>query len=124
PWDECIAVLDAAGAREMSHVDIAKQALKLMPESVEQKEGWAQGVSVAYEQHAGLRVPGQSSTGGFQPSTSKTFHGDKDAALQAWLNLISTHTEFNGVDIKESANTSETTKWRYCQVKIVDDSLV
>lgn len=124
PWDEWIAAFDAAGAREMNHVDIAKQALKLMPESVEQKEWWAQGVSVAYEQHAGLRVPGQSSTGGFQTSTSKTFHGDKDAALQAWLNLISTHTEFNGVDIKEAATTSETTKWRYWRVQLVDGSRV
>ena len=35
PWDDWVAALDAAGAREMNHGDIAKQALKLMPEPVE-----------------------------------------------------------------------------------------
>ena len=73
PWDDWVAALDAAGAREMNHGDIAKQALKLMPEPVEQKGWWAQGVAIAYEQHTGLRIPGQSSTGSFQTSTSKTF---------------------------------------------------
>ena len=51
PWDDWVAALDAAGAREMNHGDIAKQALKLMPEPVEQKGWWAQGVAIAYEQH-------------------------------------------------------------------------
>jgi len=54
-----------------------------MPKADESKQWWAQGVSVAiaYEQHAGLRVPGQSSDGDFRTSTTKTFSGDKDAAL-------------------------------------------
>ena len=83
PWDDWVAALDAAGAREMNHGDIAKQALKLMPEPVEQKGWWAQGVAIAYEQHTGLRIPGQSSDGDFRTSTTKTFGDDKDAALQA-----------------------------------------
>ena len=124
PWDKWITALDASGARKMNHRDIAKQALKLMPESVEQKEWWAQGVAIAYEQHAGLRVPGQTSTGSFQTSTSKTFPGDKDAALKAWLDLVSTRTEFNGIDIVEAASTSETAKWRYWRVQLVDGSRV
>ena len=124
PWDDWVAALDAAGAREMNHGDIAKQALKLMPEPVEQKGWWAQGVAIAYEQHAGLRVPGQTSTGSFQTSTSKTFPGDKDAALKAWLDLVSTRTEFNGIDIVEAASTSETAKWRYWRVQLVDGSRV
>lgn len=83
PWDDWVAALDAAGAREMNHGDIAKQALKLMPEPVEQKGWWAQGAAIAYEQHTGLRIPGQSSDGDFRTSTTKTFGDDKDAALQA-----------------------------------------
>lgn len=124
PWDKWTTALDAAGARKMNHRDIAKQALKLMPVSVEQKEWWAQGVAIAYEQHVGLRVPGQTSTGSFQTSTSKTFPGNKDAALKAWLDLASTRTEFNGVDIEEAASTSETAKWRYWRVQLVDGSRV
>ena len=124
PWDDWVAALDAAGAREMNHGDIAKQALKLMPEPVEQKRWWAQGVAIAYEQHTGLRIPGQSSTGSFQTSTSKTFPGDKDAALKAWLELVGTRDEFNGIDTEEAASTSETAKWRYWRVQLVDGSRV
>lgn len=124
PWDEWVAALDAASAREMNHGDIAKQALKLMPEPVEQKGWWAQGVAIAYEQQTGLRIPGQSSTGSFQTSTSKAFPGDKDAALKAWLELVGTRDEFNGIDTEEAASTSETAKWRYWRVQLVDGSRV
>lgn len=122
-WNEWIAVLEEAGARDLDHAGIAKQALTLMPQAVERKEWWAQGVAVAYEQHAGLRLPGQSSSGDFQTSTSKTFPGDKDAALQAWLNIVGNRTEFNGVDIEDSS-TSETAKWRYWRVRLSDGSRI
>src|SRR5699024_5560538 len=111
-WDKWITALDAASTRQMHHRDIDKQDLKLMPESVEQKERKEKGVAITYQQHAGLRVPGQTSTGSFQTSTSKTCPGDKDAALKAWLELVGTRDEFNGIDTEEAASTSETAKWR------------
>ncbi|WP_233189822.1 hypothetical protein [Corynebacterium sp. J010B-136] len=81
-------------------------------------------MAIAFEQHAGLRIPGQSSTGSFQTSTSKTFPGDKDAALKAWLELVGTRDEFNGIESEEAASTSATAKWRYWRVQLVDGSRV
>lgn len=83
----------------MPHSAIAVQALAQMPESVERREWWAQGTAVAYEQHCGLRVPGQSCTGDFQLSTSRTVSADKDAALQAWSELVAAREEFGGVAV-------------------------
>src|SRR5699024_9263552 len=56
--------------------------------------------------------------------TSKTFPGDKDAALKAWLELVGTRDEFNGIDTEEAASTSETAKWRYWRAQLVDGSRV
>ena len=53
-------LLEEAGAGQINHSQIAVLALELKPADVEQKEWWAQGTAVAFEQHAGLRVPGQA----------------------------------------------------------------
>lgn len=124
PWDEWVRLLDEAGARQMKHTDIAATVLDLMPESASQKEWWAQSVAVAYGQHAGLRVPGQTSSGDFQLSTSKTFSGDKDAALQAWMSVVASHAEFGGVPVDGEASTSRTEKWRYWRVRLTDGTRV
>ena len=123
-WDEWVELLDAAGAREMTHSAIAVLALKHMPESLERDEWWAQAAAVAYEQHAGLRVPGQTCTGDFQLSTSKTVAGDKDAALQAWVALVGGREEFGGVQVESEPSTSSTEKWRYWRVPLADGTRV
>src|SRR5829696_9174556 len=67
-WDEWFAVLDRWGAVEQPHTEIARW--------VNQEHGvdgwWAQGVTVAYEQARGLRVPGQRRGGHFEVNASKT----------------------------------------------------
>lgn len=123
-WDEWVDMLDAAGAREMAHSAIAVLALEQMPESVERREWWAQGTAIAYGQHTGLRVPGQSCTGDFQLSTSRTISADKDAALQAWLDLVADREDFGGVAIAAPGTTSSTEKWRYWRVPLADGTRV
>ena len=123
-WDEWVEMLEQAGAREMPHSAIAKAALEMMPESVERAEWWAQGTAIAYEQHAGLRVPGQSCTGDFQLSTSRTITGDMDAALQAWVDLAGDREEFGGVEVEAPAATSSSEKWRYWRVPLADGTRV
>ena len=123
-WDKWFSQLEDTGARTMNHTEIAQKALELMPDATDNKEWWAQGVAVAFEQQAGLRKPGQSSDGDFKFSVSKTFAGDKDAALQAWLDEFGDRTEFNGVEIEGSASTSSTDKWRYWRIKLVDGTRV
>jgi hypothetical protein len=65
-WDEWFAVLDAWGAVERPHPEIARW--------VNQEHGvpgwWAQGVTVAYEQARGLRAPGQRRGGQFEVDAS------------------------------------------------------
>ena len=67
-WDEWFALLDAWGAVERPHPEIARW--------VHEEHGvpgwWAQGVTVAYEQARGRRAPGQRRSGQFEVNASKT----------------------------------------------------
>ena len=124
PWDQWVDMLDAAGAREKNHTAIAALTLKHMPESVERPEWWAQGTAIAYEQHVGLRVPGQSCTGDFQFSTSRTVTGDIDRALEAWLGVVAGIEEFGGIPTESEPAVSTTEKWRYWRVPMADGTRV
>ncbi|KAM9863429.1 hypothetical protein ACI1US_00747 [Leucobacter sp. BZR 635] len=115
PWDEWVAVFTAHGARSLSHAEIAKLALSTMPHGVENEEWWAQGVAIAYEQHVGLRVPGQSSTGSFRVSASRTIALDRDAALEAWVvahGATATHLGHTVTD-RRSSRTEKRSFWRF-----------
>jgi hypothetical protein len=67
-WDDWFALLDAWGAAERPHAEIARWVVE------EHGVGgwWAQGVTVAYEQARGLRAPGQRRGGLFEVNASKT----------------------------------------------------
>lgn len=84
-WNAWVELFEAAGSRELPHSEIAKIARAAMPETLKNPDWWAQGTAIAYEQHAGLRVPGQSSTGTFRVSASRTLPLDRDAAIEAWV---------------------------------------
>lgn len=124
PWDQWVELLEQAGARTMNHTAIAALALDLMPASASQQEWWAQSTAVAFEQYTGLRVPGQTSTGDFQVSTTRTINGDMDAALQVWMALVANRSEFGGVPIESPPTTSQTDRWRYWRVRLTDGSRV
>ena len=124
PWDEWVEVLERAGARELGHTAIARLTLAHMPDSVERAEWWAQGTAIAYEQHAGLRVPGQSCSGDFQTSASRTVAGDKDTALQAWMAVVAGRDEFGGVPVEAEPSTSSSEKWRYWRAPLADGTRV
>lgn len=83
-WDDWLSIFEAAGARELGHAAIASLARSRMPEDLQNPDWWAQGAAIAYEQHAGLRVPGQSSTGTFRVGASRTLPLDRDAAIETW----------------------------------------
>ena len=123
-WEDWVQLFDDAGARQMNHSAIATLALQLMPAPVEQKEWWAQSTAVTFEQHAGLRVPGQTSTGDFQLSTTRTVPGDKDQTLKAWLEIVDSRAEFGGVRVEGEASTSSTDRWRYWRVSLANGTRV
>lgn len=124
PWEEWLRQLDDAGAREMDHPRIAALAGSQMPDDLDNPGWWAQGVAVAYEQHHGMRIPGQTADGTFQASASRTYRGSQDEALAAWQSLVADREEFNGVGIAAEPTTSETPKWRYWRVSLEDGTRV
>jgi hypothetical protein len=67
-WAEWVRFLDAKGAYDLPHAEIAKLAL------AETGSGWwSQSVAVGYERIRGLRAVGQRRSGEFEANRSKTF---------------------------------------------------
>ncbi|MGH8791958.1 MAG: hypothetical protein ACRDXX_04845 [Stackebrandtia sp.] len=67
-WREWFAILDDWGAAERGHTAVARWLV----EEHSISGWWAQSVTVEYERARGLRVRGQTSSGDFQASASKT----------------------------------------------------
>lgn len=66
-WDQWFAILDKAGAQEMSHKDI----VKLLNSKHDVGPWWQQMVTVTYEQARGMRDQHEK-PGGYQISVSRT----------------------------------------------------
>ena len=97
PWAEWVALFEARGAAGLGHAEIARIARAALPDALENPDWWAQGVAIAYEQHAGLRVPGQSASGTFRVSASRTVPLGRDAAIAAWTAAHGDRAEHLGV---------------------------
>jgi uncharacterized protein YndB with AHSA1/START domain len=82
-WDEWLAILDAAGAKTMTHQEIVAVLAK------KHKVGpwWQQMVTVGYEQARGRRVKHQRSHG-FSINRSKTIAVPIAAAYAAWNDKV------------------------------------
>lgn len=117
-WTEWLAWLEAIGARDLPHKEIARRV---------KAEGgtsgwWAQYVTVAYEQHIGRRVPGQDHLGHFQVSATRTLPGSMDEAIEAWSELAGRQDGFNGVAMADRPRRSATDNWRHWRVQLDDGS--
>lgn len=82
-WAEWVEVLDAWGAVEKPHKDIARYVAGLGVDG-----WWAQGVTVGYERIKGLRVKGQVAGGVFAGSASKTFPVEIEQLSAAWTDEV------------------------------------
>ncbi|WP_010524296.1 hypothetical protein [Nesterenkonia sp. F] len=120
PWADWVAALDAAGAADRPHGAIAELAAALMPEQLENPGWWAQGVAVGYEQHRGLRVPGQRSDGTFHTSASRTLPVSADEAMRSWRRLVDARGTFDGAAADGPPSTSATAKRRHWRVRLDD----
>jgi uncharacterized protein YndB with AHSA1/START domain len=79
PWSEWLAVLDRAGARSLSHKDIAL----LLSRKFGVPDWWGQMVTVGYEQARGLRAAGQRADG-FAATATRTVETNLDRLYDAW----------------------------------------
>ncbi len=114
-WTDWVALFESKGAAALGHAEIARIARAAMPDELQNPDWWAQGTAIAYEQHAGLRVPGQSSSGSFRVSASRTLTVDRDAAVEMWVAGPGTATEHLGhavADIRRS-RTEKRTFYRF-----------
>lgn len=114
PWDEWLRVFEAQNAKALDHAAIARLARAAMPDALQNPDWWAQSAAIAYEQHAGLRVPGQSSDGAFRVSASRTLPMDRDEAIAAWIAAHGDRAEHLGcaTNAPRTSRTGKRSFWR------------
>jgi uncharacterized protein YndB with AHSA1/START domain len=78
-WDDWLALLDAAGARDWSH----KEIVAWLAANAELSGWWRQSVAVAFEKAAGKRVLGETADAGFQVGVRITVAAPLEAAWDA-----------------------------------------
>jgi hypothetical protein len=79
-WAQWCVALDKAGAKKMSHKEIAAY----VHDELHCPPWWSQMVTVGYEQKRGLRAKYQTPQG-YQTSASKTLNATAAAVFQAWV---------------------------------------
>lgn len=85
--------MDKIDARHLDHHAIAAKVYEELKGVVDNPGWWAQGVTVAYEQSIGRRLPGQQPDGTFQTSVSRATNLGMKELMDAW-------TEFAAKDKK------------------------
>lgn len=116
-WDEWYALLDNAGARQMSHQEIVRW---LFDNANLDNGWWCQSITGSYERHIGRREEGQTCTGDYKTSASKTLAASLDEVLERWRAQVDGQTEFNGVPLAEEPAVAVTGRWRYWRAKLAD----
>ncbi len=81
-WAEWREALDAWGAADRSHTEIAAH----ISGDLGIDDWWAQGVTVGYERMIGRRAVGQRNDGSYSASVSKTVNASVDAVHTALVN--------------------------------------
>ncbi len=114
-WDDWVALFEAKRAATLPHSEIARIARSVLPASLPNPDWWAQGIAIAYEQHAGLRVPGQSTSGTFRVSASRTLPLGRDEAIAAWIAAHGELGEHRGFPAgpARSSRTEKRSFWRF-----------
>lgn len=83
-WDAWLAFMERAGAKDLSHKQIAEVVAAELAGKIDNPGWWAQSVTVAYEQQTGRRLPGQLADGTFQLSVSKATRLGMRELMDAW----------------------------------------
>lgn len=101
-WERWVKALDAQGAVEMPHRDIAA----LVTKKYKIGSWWAQSVTVGYERIKGLRAIGQRRDGSYEASKSRTYDVPVDTLFAAWNSADARRRWLDGADIKVRSATS------------------
>jgi len=120
-WEQWVEELDEGGARQMSHKDLAFKLYKQLDGTIDNHGWWAQGITVAYEQHIGKRVPGQLANGLFEFAVSKTVAKSRVDLFAQTVEWFEGQSELNGSEILKS-RSSETPKRSNWRCNFIDGS--
>ncbi|WP_371529309.1 DUF4287 domain-containing protein [Streptomyces sp. NBC_01283] len=94
-WTQWFALLDAWDGTSHTHTEIARHIRE-----EHGTDGWyAQSVAVGYEQERGLREVGQSSTGAWRTSGSKTIATSAARAIEAFTDETVRARWLPGIDL-------------------------
>lgn len=107
-------MLDARGASELEHKEIAEFVRGELANEIESTGWWAQAVTVAYEQYIGRRQPGQMNDGTYEISVTKVVPGTKQDVFALWTEAYNGTKEFDGhrVDNIRTSSTPLRLYWR------------
>ena len=118
-WDEWLEFFTRVGAEKLNHPDIAKKAYEQLEATNDNAGWWAQGVTVAYEQYIGRRVPGQVADGTFEVAATKTLDGSKEDVMVKFVDRHAELVELHGITV-ESTRSSGTDKRLYWKADLAD----
>lgn len=113
-WTNWVKELDNLGARDLSHLDLARLVNGRLENGVDNPSWWAQSITVAYEQHVGKRVPGHLANGLFELAVSKPLAIPRDELFQKTVRWFEKQNKLNGfVPLKpRSSETPKRSTWR------------
>jgi len=122
-WAEWLRFMDGIGAADLSHAHIARKVEAELGASVDNPAWWAQGITVAYEQHTGRRKPGQRADGTFQTSISRTTEAGIHEAMARWVVFAAGDSTVQGV-VSGATKVSGSEKRQTWRAKAADGSSV
>ena len=117
------AILDGHEARDLPHKDIAR----LLSAEYGVPGWWSQNVTVEYEKHIGRRETGQTQSGDYEGTATRTLPGTMDEVLERWIARLPDDPAaagFDGVGLAGDPSVSRTEKWRYWRATLADGSRV
>lgn len=123
-WEDISAALTEAGGESLDHTALASAAHALIAGRTENPGWWAQSIAVAYEQEIGRRVVGQTSTGDFQVSASKTLSLTPEAARDAVRGLLVADGQIAGRAFDGELRETETEVRRFIRVDLADGARI
>ncbi len=118
PWEQWVNEIEAAGGRNMSHTELARKLYDELAGKIDSHGWWAQGITVAYEQHIGKRIPGQLANGLFELAVSRSVSFSGEIVFVKLEKYLSDCQDFNGQQPNDqrTSKTPKRSNWR-CNFK-------
>ncbi len=114
PWEQWMDEIEAAGGRTMTHTELARKLYDELDGTIDNHGWWAQGITVAYEQHIGKRVPGQLANGLFEITVSRTVAQPRDHYFPQVVSWFESQPDLRGEQYLKprSSETPRRSTWR------------